>query len=50
LFTIAWSSSREPGRRDNAARKCMDLVDDGTVRLCLSADVLAEIDDVLHIW
>lgn len=36
------------GRRTNAARKCLDLVDDGTVQLCLSADVLAEIDDVLH--
>jgi putative PIN family toxin of toxin-antitoxin system len=36
------------GRRGNAARKCLDLVDDGTVQLCLSPDVLAEIDDVLH--
>jgi putative PIN family toxin of toxin-antitoxin system len=36
------------GRRANAARKCLDLVDDGSVQLCLSADVLAEIDDVLH--
>lgn len=36
------------GRRGNAARKCLDLVDDGTVQLCLSRDVLAEIDDVLH--
>ncbi|HET6247539.1 MAG TPA: putative toxin-antitoxin system toxin component, PIN family [Tepidisphaeraceae bacterium] len=36
------------GRRGNAARKCLDLVDDGTVQLCLSADVLAEIEDVLH--
>lgn len=36
------------GRRNNAARKCLDLVDDGTVQLCLSPDVLAEIDDVLH--
>jgi len=39
---------QEAGRRNNAARKCLDLVDDGTVELCLSADVLAEIDDVLH--
>jgi putative PIN family toxin of toxin-antitoxin system len=36
------------GRRGNAARKCLDLVDDGTVQLCLSPDVLAEIEDVLH--
>jgi putative PIN family toxin of toxin-antitoxin system len=36
------------GRRGNAARKCLDLVDDGTVQLCVSPDVLAEIDDVLH--
>jgi len=36
------------GRRGNAARKCLDLVDDGTVQLCLSPEVLAEIDDVLH--
>jgi hypothetical protein len=36
------------GRRGNAARKCLDLVDDGTVYLCLRPDVLAEIDDVLH--
>ena len=36
------------GRRGNAARKCLNLVDDGTVQLCLSRDVLAEIDDVLH--
>jgi putative PIN family toxin of toxin-antitoxin system len=36
------------GRRGNAARACLDLVDDGTVRLCLSPDILAEIDDVLH--
>jgi putative PIN family toxin of toxin-antitoxin system len=36
------------GRRGNAARKCLDLVDDGTVQLCLSPDVLAEIDDVRH--
>ena len=36
------------GRRDNAARKCLDLVDSGLVHLCLSPDVLAEIDDVLH--
>jgi putative PIN family toxin of toxin-antitoxin system len=35
------------GRRGNAARKCLDLVDDGTVQLCLSPDVLAEIEDVL---
>jgi putative PIN family toxin of toxin-antitoxin system len=35
-------------RRANAARKCLDLVDDGTVKLCLSPEVLAEIDDVLH--
>jgi putative PIN family toxin of toxin-antitoxin system len=36
------------GRRDNAARKCLDLVDSGSVCLCLSPEVLAEIDDVLH--
>ena len=36
------------GKRTNAARKCLELVDDGTVQLCLSPDVLAEIDDVLH--
>lgn len=36
------------GRRGNAARKCLELVDDGTVQLCLSSDVLAEIEDVLH--
>jgi len=36
------------GRRGNAARKCLDLVDDGTVHLCLSPDVLAEIEDVLQ--
>jgi predicted nucleic acid-binding protein len=36
------------GRRGNAARACLDLVDDGIVQLCLSPDVLAEIDDVLH--
>lgn len=35
-------------RRGNAARKCLDLVDDATVQLCLSPDVLAEIEDVLH--
>ncbi|HEX4283861.1 MAG TPA: putative toxin-antitoxin system toxin component, PIN family, partial [Terracidiphilus sp.] len=36
------------GRRGNAARKCLDLVDDGTVQLCLSPEVLAEIEDVLN--
>ena len=36
------------GRRGNAARKSLDLVDDGTVHLCLSPDVLAEIEDVLQ--
>ena len=36
------------GRRGNAARKCLDLVDDGTVQLCLSPGVLAEIEDVLR--
>lgn len=36
------------GRRGNAARACLDLVDDGTVQLCLSPATLAEIDDVLH--
>ena len=36
------------GRRGNASRKCLDLVDNGTVKLCLSAAVLAEIDDVLR--
>jgi predicted nucleic acid-binding protein len=29
------------GRRGNAARKCLELVDDGTVQLCLSPGVLA---------
>ena len=29
-------------------RECLDLVDDGTVQLCLSSEVLAEIDDVLR--
>jgi putative PIN family toxin of toxin-antitoxin system len=36
------------GRRGNAARKCLDLIDDGVVELCLSADVLKEIEEVLH--
>ena len=36
------------GRRTNAARKCLDLVDDGTVQLCLTDQVLAEMDDVLN--
>ena len=36
------------GRRNSASRKCLDLVDSGTVQLCLSPEVLAEIDDVLH--
>jgi len=36
------------GRRGNAARKCLDLVDAAIVQLCLSLAVLAEIDDVLH--
>jgi putative PIN family toxin of toxin-antitoxin system len=35
-------------RRGNAARACLDLADDGKVELCLSADVLREIDDVLQ--
>ena len=36
------------GRRTNAARKCLELVDAGTVQLCLSAAVLSEIEDVLQ--
>ena len=36
------------GRRGNAARKCLDLVDEGVVQLCLRSDALAEIDDVLR--
>ncbi|HET6246477.1 MAG TPA: putative toxin-antitoxin system toxin component, PIN family [Tepidisphaeraceae bacterium] len=36
------------GRRNNAARKCLGLVDNGTVQLCLSPDVIAEIEDVLN--
>lgn len=36
------------GKRTNAARKCLELVDAGVVQLCLSAAVIAEIDDVLH--
>ena len=36
------------GRRHNAARKCLELVDEGLVTLCLSADVIAEIKDVLN--
>ncbi|MDB5301368.1 MAG: pilt protein domain protein [Phycisphaerales bacterium] len=35
------------GRRNNAARRCLELVDAGCVTLCLSRDVLAEIEDVL---
>jgi putative PIN family toxin of toxin-antitoxin system len=35
-------------RRGNAARKCLDLVDDGTVQMFLSPEVLAEIADVLE--
>ncbi|MDB5330476.1 MAG: hypothetical protein JWP03_1627 [Phycisphaerales bacterium] len=35
------------GRRNNAARKCLELVDAGAVTLCLSRDVLVEIEDVL---
>ncbi len=33
---------------DQRRAKCLELVDDGTVQLCLSSDVLAEIDDVLN--
>ncbi len=36
------------GKRTNAARKCLELVDAGIVQLCLSAAVIAEIEDVLH--
>ena len=36
------------GRRTNAPRKCLELVDSGVVQLCLSADVISEIHDVLH--
>jgi putative PIN family toxin of toxin-antitoxin system len=36
------------GRRGNAARECLNLVDAGVVKLCLSADVLSEIEDVLN--
>lgn len=35
------------GRRGNASRACLDFVDDGTVQLVVSRDVLAEIEDVL---
>ena len=31
------------GRRGNASRACLDFVDDGTVQLVVSRDVLAEI-------
>jgi putative PIN family toxin of toxin-antitoxin system len=36
------------GRRSNAARECLNLVDAGVVQLCLSAAVLKEIEDVLN--
>ena len=36
------------GRRGNAARECLNLVDAGIVQLCLSAAVLTEIEDVLN--
>jgi putative PIN family toxin of toxin-antitoxin system len=36
------------GRRGNAARRCLELVDEGLVQLCLSTDVLTEIQDVLN--
>lgn len=36
------------GRRNNAARKCLELVDAGVVQLCLSAAVVSEIEDVLN--
>jgi putative PIN family toxin of toxin-antitoxin system len=36
------------GRRNNAARRCLELVDADIVELCLSADVLTEIEDVLN--
>jgi len=36
------------GRRTGPARECLDLVDDDTVELYLSPDLLAEIDDVLR--
>src|SRR5258706_4544389 len=36
------------GRRGNAARECLNLVDAGIVELCLSAAVLEEIQDVLN--
>jgi putative PIN family toxin of toxin-antitoxin system len=36
------------GRRSNAARECLNLVDAGIVQLCLSAALLTEIEDVLN--
>ena len=36
------------GRRRNAARECLNLVDAGTVQLGLSAAVIREIEDVLN--
>jgi putative PIN family toxin of toxin-antitoxin system len=36
------------GRRTNASRKCLELIDARRVQLCLSPDVLEEIEDVLH--
>jgi putative PIN family toxin of toxin-antitoxin system len=35
------------GRRHSPARRCLELADAGTVRLCLSPAVLTEIEDVL---
>jgi len=36
------------GRRTSPSRKCLDLIDTGMLQLCLSPDVLAEIDEVIH--
>src|SRR5438046_2132927 len=35
------------GRRTGPARKCLELVDAGNVILCLSTDIISEIEDVL---
>lgn len=43
-----WSSSKGQRRRNNAAHKCLELVDAGVVQLCLSPDVISEIEDVLN--
>lgn len=36
------------GRRTGPARRCLELVDEGAVTLCLSSATLAEMEDVLH--